>query len=210
MEHTHTGMHTHAQIRNGVPCERRRVRDQSNIPGEQGPELSQAVRRTHNVQPFSNLVKAPTEWGSSANSKRDKPNLHSAHHSQTSQCRRRSISEGQGALCSLSLGSVSPSVVSGSLRPLGLQPTRRLCPWDSLGRNTGVGSHSLLQGIFPTQGSNSGLLHCRRFFAAWDTRGAPQVMEAPQNPSRISPTSTCMRITAKLLDTKERGQLPEP
>ena len=35
-------------------------------------------------------------------------------------------------------------------------------PWNSLGQNTGVGSHSLLQGIFPTQGSNPGLLHCRQ------------------------------------------------
>ena len=34
-------------------------------------------------------------------------------------------------------------------------------PWDSLGQNTWVGSLSLLQGIFPTQGSNSGLPHCR-------------------------------------------------
>ena len=33
-------------------------------------------------------------------------------------------------------------------------------PWNSLGQNTGVGSCSLLQGIFPTQGSNSGLWHC--------------------------------------------------
>ena len=37
-----------------------------------------------------------------------------------------------------------------------------LCPWDSPGKNTGVGCHFLLQGIFPTQGSNLGLLHCRR------------------------------------------------
>ena len=36
------------------------------------------------------------------------------------------------------------------------------CLWDSPGQNTGVGSHSLLQGIFPTQGSNPGLLHCRQ------------------------------------------------
>ena len=34
-------------------------------------------------------------------------------------------------------------------------------PWNSPGQNTGVGRHSLLQGIFPTQGSNPGLLHCR-------------------------------------------------
>ena len=36
-----------------------------------------------------------------------------------------------------------------------------LCPWNSPGKNTGVASHSLLQGIFLTQGSNSGLQHCR-------------------------------------------------
>ena len=34
-------------------------------------------------------------------------------------------------------------------------------PWNSPGQNTGMGSLSLLQGIFPTQGSNQGLLHCR-------------------------------------------------
>ena len=36
------------------------------------------------------------------------------------------------------------------------------CPWNSPGQNTGVGSLSLLQGIFPTQESNWGLPHCRR------------------------------------------------
>ena len=39
--------------------------------------------------------------------------------------------------------------------------TRLLCAWDSPGKNTGVGCHALLQGIFPTQGSIPGLLHCR-------------------------------------------------
>ena len=46
-----------------------------------------------------------------------------------------------------------------SLRPHGLQLTRLLCPWDSPGKNTGVGSHTLFQGIFLTQGSNPCLLH---------------------------------------------------
>ena len=49
---------------------------------------------------------------------------------------------------------VSHSVVSNSLRPPGLWPTRLLCPWDSPDKNTGMGCHALLQGIFPTQGSN--------------------------------------------------------
>ena len=40
-----------------------------------------------------------------------------------------------------------------------LQPTKFLCPWDSLGKNTHVGCHFLLQGLFPTQGSNPRVLH---------------------------------------------------
>ena len=58
--------------------------------------------------------------------------------------------------------SVSHSVVSDSLQLHGLQPTVFLCPWNSSGRNTGVGGCSLLQGIFPIQGSNLGLLRCRQ------------------------------------------------
>ena len=54
------------------------------------------------------------------------------------------------------------SVVSNSLQPHGLQPTSILCPWNSPGKNTGVGCYFLLQGIFLTQGSNSSLLHCRQ------------------------------------------------
>ena len=50
----------------------------------------------------------------------------------------------------------SRSVVSDSLRPHGLYS-----PWNSPGQNTGVGSLSLLQGIFPTQGLNPGLPYCR-------------------------------------------------
>ena len=52
--------------------------------------------------------------------------------------------------------SESRSVVSDSLRPHGLYS-----PWNSPGQNTGVDSRSLLQGIFPTQGWNPGLPHCR-------------------------------------------------
>ena len=44
-----------------------------------------------------------------------------------------------------------------------MEPTRLFCPWNSPDKNIGVRSHSLLQGIFPTQGLNSGLLlHCRK------------------------------------------------
>ena len=56
---------------------------------------------------------------------------------------------------------VSHSVMSDSLRPHGLQTTRLLCPWDFPDKNTGVGCHSFLQGIFLTRGLNPSLLHCR-------------------------------------------------
>ena len=45
-----------------------------------------------------------------------------------------------------------------SLQPHGLYPTSLLCPWDFHGKNTGVGCHFLLQGIFLNQGSNPRLL----------------------------------------------------
>ena len=64
------------------------------------------------------------------------------------------------------------SVVLDYLRPHGLQPTRLLCPWDFPGKNTGVGSHFLLQGIFPTLGSNLGLLHCRQILYHLNHQGS--------------------------------------
>ena len=48
---------------------------------------------------------------------------------------------------------VSLSVMVNSLQPLGLQPSRLLCPWNSPGKNTGVGCQFLLQGIFQILGS---------------------------------------------------------
>ena len=62
----------------------------------------------------------------------------------------------------------------------GLKPTRLLCPWDSPGKNNGVGSHSLLQGIVPTQGSNSGLWHCRQIFYHLSHQGSPYPLQTPQ------------------------------
>ena len=62
---------------------------------------------------------------------------------------------------------VSHSVVSDSLRPHGLQPTRLFCPWTSSGKNTGVACHSLLQG------SDSGLLHCRLILYHLSHQGSP-------------------------------------
>ena len=65
--------------------------------------------------------------------------------------------------------SESCSVVSDSL-----QPHRLYSPWDSPGQNNGVGSLSLLQGIFPTQGSNPSLLHCRWILYCLNHQGSPR------------------------------------
>ena len=75
-----------------------------------------------------------------------------------------------------------PSVVSNSLQPYGPQPARLLCPWDFSGKNTRVGCHALLQGIFPTQGTNlhlQRLLHYRWILYCWATREAPGLSWAP-------------------------------
>ena len=58
------------------------------------------------------------------------------------------------------------------LQPCGLWPTRLLCPWNSLGKNTGVGCHSFLPGIFPTLELNPRLLLGRWILYHWATRKA--------------------------------------
>ena len=64
--------------------------------------------------------------------------------------------------------SESRSVVSDSLWPHGLYS-----PWNSPGQNTGVGSCFLLQGTFPTQGSNPGLPHCEGILYQLSHEGSP-------------------------------------
>ena len=81
----------------------------------------------------------------------------------------------------LQLKCVSRSVVPNSLRPHGLQPTRLLCPWDFPGKDTGVGGHFLLQGIFPTQGSNPGLLHYRQILYQLSYKGKGKKSEVAQS-----------------------------
>ena len=59
---------------------------------------------------------------------------------------------------------------------------------DSPGKNTGVGCHALLQGIFPTHGSNPGLLHCRQILYQLNHKGSPKILEWVAYPfSRGSP-----------------------
>ena len=82
--------------------------------------------------------------------------------------------------------SESRSVMSNSRQPHGLYS-----PWNSPRQNTGVGSLSLLQGIFPTQGSNPGLPHCRRILYQLSYKGSPRILEWVAYPS-------------------SRGYLPDP
>ena len=68
--------------------------------------------------------------------------------------------------------SESHSIVSNSLWPHGLYSL-----WNSPGQNTGAGSLSLLQWIFPTQGSNPGLPHCRQILYQLSHKGSPRILE---------------------------------
>ena len=61
-----------------------------------------------------------------------------------------------------------------SLSPV--RPFATYSPWNSPGQNTGVGCLSLLQGIFPTQGSNSSLPHCRRILYQLSHKGSPSIL----------------------------------
>ena len=77
----------------------------------------------------------------------------------------------ESGICACSVA----SVVSDSLRHYGLSPTRFLNPWDSAGKNTGVGCHAFLQGFFFTQGWNLHLLcplHWRQIPYRWAVREA--------------------------------------
>ena len=73
-------------------------------------------------------------------------------------------------------------------------------PWNSPGQKTGVGSLYLLQGIFPTQGSNPGLQHCRQILYQLSYKGNPRILECvaypffrgsswPRNQTKVSCTA---------------------
>ena len=57
--------------------------------------------------------------------------------------------------------------------PMDCKPTTLLHPWDFPGKSTGMGCHCLLQRIFPTQGSNPGLPHCRQMLYHLSHQGSP-------------------------------------
>ena len=61
--------------------------------------------------------------------------------------------------------------------PMDCSPPGSSVQGDSPGKNTGVGCHALLQGIFPTQGSNPGLLHCRQILYSLSQSRSPWILE---------------------------------
>ena len=73
-------------------------------------------------------------------------------------------------------------VMSNSLGPHGLQPARLLCPWDSLARVLEWVAIILLQGIFPTQGLNPGLPHCRWILYYLSHQKNPRILECSLSP----------------------------
>ena len=91
-------------------------------------------------------------------------------------------------LCKAPPGPVCVSRSVRLLRPHGPCPSSFLCPWDPPGKNTGEGSCFLLQGIFPTQGSNPGLLHCRRILYHLRHEEAPEL----QRMGTIAIVLTCI------------------
>ena len=73
----------------------------------------------------------------------------------------------------------SHSVVSNPATPWTIAH-QALCPWDSPGKNTGVGCYALLQGIFSTQGSNLSFPNCRQilfFIYCLSHQGSPRILE---------------------------------
>ena len=89
------------------------------------------------------------------------------------------------------------SATTDSLQPHGLKPTRLHCSWDFPGKDTGMGCHFLLQGIFLTQGSNPCLFHLLH----WQVDSLPPV--PPKKPQASCNDGYCCglwgRIVGKVL-----------
>ena len=95
-----------------------------------------------------------------------------------------------------------------------LQPTRLLCPWDFPGKNTGVGCHALLQGIFPTQGLNPHLEspalageflnHCANQEVQY--REGQFIIGSNQNNVQLKPWRETMQREKKKKESHQTGQ----
>jgi len=76
-------------------------------------------------------------------------------------------------------GAEATSALFDSLSPMDCSPPGSSIHGDSPGKNSGVGCHALLQGIFPIQGSNSGILHCRWILYHLSHQGSPCHLSTP-------------------------------
>ena len=85
-----------------------------------------------------------------------------------------------------------------------LQPRGLFSPWKSPGQNPGVGSLSLLQGIFPIQGLNPGLLHCRQILLPAEPQGSPEwLVSSYPLLHQAEPLAFANGLTLKLWKPKE-------
>ena len=89
---------------------------------------------------------------------------------------------------------------------LTLCDSRLLCPWDFPGNSTGVGCHFLLQGTFPTQGSNPGLQQCRPTLNCLSPQGSPIPKKGNakecSNYCKIAFISHASKVMLKILQAK--------
>ena len=100
---------------------------------------------------------------------------------------------------------------SGLVQSDSLQPHELYSPWNSPGQNTGVSSHALLRRIFPTQGLNPGLLHCKWILLPAEPEGKPSIYQIttwPCNPTPVNiarekhaPNDTCTPMFTAALFT---------
>ena len=109
--------------------------------------------------------------------------------------------------CGWTLGVRACSVVSDSFATLWTVARHGiLCPWDFVGKDTGMGCHSLLQGIFQTQGLNQRRLHCRQILYLLSHWGSPWTLwggnkfKGAQSTTR-SWVSTCRESWSQILPT---------
>ena len=94
-------------------------------------------------------------------------------------------------------GGVDSESEGCSIESESLPPQELYSPWDSPGQNMGLGSLSLLQGIFPTQGSNPGLPHYRWILYQLSHEGSPRILEwvAYRFFRRFSPSRNRTRVS---------------
>ena len=100
---------------------------------------------------------------------------------------------------------VSHSVMSDSLQLHGLQPARFLCPWDSPGKNTGVGTHFILQGIFPEPGIKPGCSALQADSLPSEPPGKPLPISTCPNPTHSTEVISTVHFSLKLSSTTQHS-----